>query len=568
MPPQESRPCRWYQYRLRTLLLLIALTAVGISVFQAYIQPFRAQRRAAEHLASLGAQIEYQPGAPAWLRAFAGEDRFLDVVMVHLERRRFDDDDLAVLADLPRLERLYLASTPLTDEGLRHVARLGRLRRMSLWDTRITDEGVAHLAGLTELEVLDIKTHGLTEAALESFRNHPNLTRLLHYIPLGDAGIDALGSMRRLRVEHLACTDVTDEGLGLLARLWPLVSLDINSVHVTDAGLAHVSRLERLQRLTLRGCAATDDGIVRLATRRALESLGLIDVPVTDACLPALAHDPHLTSLTVQNTNVTFGEVARHFGPRATRLVIGRHIMNLSSHSLSIMLTGPTDADVEHLRHFPNVVSLSITRRTKQASEGENASSGLDFQLARAEWLPRLSRLRTLELNSPLDDQDAAMLGRLRQLHRLDLAGRVHVSPDGLMRLVRLDALEHLTMRSCGLTDDHLAFLAEMPQLQVLEIPGNRITRAGIEHLSNLSKLRRLNVSYCPEIDDEAFERISRLESLEGLSAQMTQVTDAGLAYLFDMPHLRDVTVLGSRATRIGLGALRGALPTQGGSVY
>jgi hypothetical protein len=38
----------------------------------------------------------------------------------------------------------------------------------------------------------------------------------------------------------------------------------------------------------------------------------------------------------------------------------------------------------------------------------------------------------------------------------------------------------------------------------------------------------------------------------------MTQVTDAGLAYLFDMPHLRDVTVLGSRATRIGLGALRG----------
>jgi hypothetical protein len=39
-------------------------------------------------------------------------------------------------------------------------------------------------------------------------------------------------------------------------------------------------------------------------------------------------------------------------------------------------------------------------------------------------------------------------------------------------------------MRSCGLTDDHLAFLAEMPQLQVLEIPGNRITSAGIDHLS------------------------------------------------------------------------------------
>jgi hypothetical protein len=440
MPSQESRPYRWYQYRLRTLLLLIALTAVGISVFQAYIEPFRAQRRAAEHLASLGAQIEYRPGAPAWLRAIAGEDRFLDVVMVHLERRRFDDDDLAVLADLPRLERLYLASTPLTDEGLRHVARLGRLRRMSLWNTRITDEGVAHLAGLTELEVLDIKTHGLTEAALESFRDHPNLTRLLHYIPLGDAGIDALGSMRRLRVEHLACTDVTDEGLSLLARLWPLESLDINSEHVTDAGLAHVSRLERLERLTLRGCAATDDGIVRLATRRALGSLGLIDVPVTDACLPALAHNPHLASLTLQNTNVTFGEVARHFGPRATRLVIGE----ARGERVEQFPVGHADGGDRRRRRTPAALPQRGVAQHHQPDEtsvgGERASAGLDFKLARAEWLPRLSQLRTLELNSPLDDQDAAMLGRLRQLHRLDLAGRVHVSPDGLMPLVRLDA--------------------------------------------------------------------------------------------------------------------------------
>jgi Leucine-rich repeat (LRR) protein len=565
--PRPSK-MRWYQYRLRTLLILVTLAAVGMAAFKTYIEPFRAQRRAAERLAALGARIEYRPGGPAWLRAIAGEERFLDVVMVHLESCSFGDDDLAALAALPHVERLYLAQTRLSDEGLRHVAPLRRLRRMSLWNTRITDEGLAHLAGLTELEVLDIKTHGLTEAALEPFRDHPNLVRLLHHIPVGDAGLDALASIPRLQVEHLQCTDVTDEGLGRLARLRPLTSLEINSAHVTDAGLGHLSGLGRLRGLTLHGCAATDDGIARLAALPALRSLRLTDVPITDACLSALARNSRLRSLHLERTNVTFGQVARHFGASATRLGISPNMTTLSSNALTVGTTGPTGADVEHLRYFPNVVSLNITSRSGREGNAEQVRLERDFNLARAEWLPRLANLRSLELIMSLDDADAAMLGRLRQLHRLELAGRVHLSPEGFMQLARMENLKQLVLRSCGLTDEHLAFLAEMPQLEILEIPGNRITGAGIDHLRNLSNLRRLSVSFCPEIDDEAFKRISRLESLEGLSAQMTGVTDAGLAYLFDMPYLRDVTVLGSRATRTGIGALRGALQTKGGTVY
>ena len=163
MPPHNLT--RWFRYRLRTLLAVVTLAAVGLGAFKAYVEPFQIQRRAAARLAPLGAKIGYEPAGPAWLRALCGERHFLNVVTVHLERRRFKPDDLAPLADLRNLERLYLANTPLTDEGLRHVATLRRLKRMSLWQTKITDAGIVHLAGLTDLEVLDIHDTRLTEAA-------------------------------------------------------------------------------------------------------------------------------------------------------------------------------------------------------------------------------------------------------------------------------------------------------------------------------------------------------------------------------------------------------------------
>jgi Leucine-rich repeat (LRR) protein len=552
MPPLN--PTRWFRYRLRTLLALVTLAAVGLGAFKAYVEPFRIQRRAAARLAPLGAKIGYEPGGPAWLRALFGERHFLNGVTVHLEGRRFKSDDLAPLADLPHLERLYLANTPVTDEGLRHIASLCRLKRMSLWQTRITDAGIVHLAGLTDLEVLDIHDTRLTEAALQHFREHPNLVRLIHAIPVGDAGIEALASMPQLRIGSLTCKEVSDDGLRQIAQRWPLGSLSVSSHRVTDAGLSHLCRLDHLRSLEVRDCAATDAGIAQLAALTTLTTLRIANVPIRGECLPALTQNPKLVGIELSNTQISFGQIARHFGDSATRLRITAKGMQQDG-ARTIRLNGPIDPkDLQHLRHYPHLQSLVL--------------DGSPLDIARVGRLEPMAALRSLELNLTVDDAGAELLGRLTQLRQLSLSGRQTISPQGYRHLARLTGLVELRMRSCGLTDEHLAFLAHMTGLEVLEIPGNRITSAGIDHLQNLSRLRRLNVSSCPEIDDTALAKISALERLENLSAQHTRVTDAGLAHLFDMRCLRNVTVLGSAATKRGLQALRGALLVKGGAIY
>ena len=553
MARQSSRFA--FRYRLNTLLAVIMLVAIGLAGFKAYVKPFRVQRHAARRLTATGGTIEYRTADAPLLVALFGEKHFQHVVAVNLEHRTFEAKDLAPLADLPYLERLYLAKTPLTDEGLRHVGRLQQLRRVSLWETRITDEGIAHLADLTKLEVLDIHHTRLTEAALEHFRGHTHLVRLIHSIPVSDAGLAVLASMPRLRVESLTCKGISDKGLQQAARLRSLEWLRVDSRHVTDAGLSALNQLNHLTRVELRNCAATDDGIRHLVMAPALNTLRIEHLPISGECLKVLAVRPQLVELELCQTKIRFGQIACYFGDSATWLQIAADRMHQSGDSRSIRFTGPIGpGDIDHLEYYENVEKLIL--------------SGSPFDLTRAGCLERLPNLRSLEVNVNCDDDAAELLGRLTQLRELSLAGRQSISPVGYRHLARLTGLKVLQMRSCGLTDAHLAFLSEMEDLEILEIPGNRVASAGIDHLHRLSKLRRLNVSFCPEIDDEALAKISRLEHLQDLSAQDTRVTDAGLIYLFDMRYLRDVTVLGSPATQNGLRALRGALLTKGGTIY
>jgi len=546
---------RWFRYRLRTLLAVLTLTAIGLGAFKAYVEPFESQRRAAQELAAVNASVEYRPAGPAWLRAMFGDKYFLNVVAVHLETCPVTADDLAALAGLPYVERLYLAKTGLTDDGLRHVASLGRLKRLSLWQTRITDEGLAHLAGLRDLEVLDIHNTRLTDAALEHLRGHPNLTRLIHSIPVSDASIDVLVSMPRLRLESLVCVKISDDGLRQVARLRTLESLVVRSSQVTDDGLTHLRRLKRLKSIELRDCAATDAGITVLASLPMLEALSIHNVPVTGDCLSALAESQSLTQFELSGTSVRFRQIAQHFGASAAWLRITADGMMQSGDRRRIAFKGSIHLDdVEHLSAYRTVETLVLDRPP--------------FDLAQADCLRQFSHLQSLEANVTLNDSGASVLGRLSQLRRLSIDGRQAISPAGYRHLAGLQGLVELRLASCALTDGDLAFLSEMSGLEVLELPGNPITSAGMDHLRKLSKLRRLNVSFCPEIDDEALAKISALASLEDLAGQDTRVTDAGLIHLFDMPCLKNVTVLGATVTPRGLRALRGALLTKGGTIY
>lgn len=78
------------------------------------------------------------------------------------------DDDLALLAELPRLRRLNLSGSGITDAGLTHFAKLTQLESLSLNETSISDVGLEQLKTLVNLKSLGVYKTRTTEAGLEA----------------------------------------------------------------------------------------------------------------------------------------------------------------------------------------------------------------------------------------------------------------------------------------------------------------------------------------------------------------------------------------------------------------
>jgi len=159
--PAAPRPKRhWFQYSLRTLLLLMLLASIGMSWLAVKMQQARRQREAVEAIQKLGGQVWYDyevqqsgnplPGAgppgPAWLRNLLGEDILARVVYVSFFRSSsVTDAGLERLKGLTQLQELYLGVTQVSDAGLEHLKGLTQLQQLYFFDTKVTDEGVKKL---------------------------------------------------------------------------------------------------------------------------------------------------------------------------------------------------------------------------------------------------------------------------------------------------------------------------------------------------------------------------------------------------------------------------------------
>lgn len=103
------------------------------------------------------------------------------------------DDDLALLAEMPRVRELDLSQSKVTDAGLAHLGRLTQLKSLSLDQTAITDAGLEHIAKLTQLELLGLSQTAITDAGLSKLKTFVNL-KFLHVdkTRTTEAGLKAL----------------------------------------------------------------------------------------------------------------------------------------------------------------------------------------------------------------------------------------------------------------------------------------------------------------------------------------------------------------------------------------
>ncbi len=192
-PPKPSR--RWYQFTLRTLLIVVTLVGCGFAWFGLKVRESHRQEAAVAAIERLGGRVFYdaEPPGSGLVRALLGDEFFRNVRQVDLEIYAVDDADLEHLHGLTRLTRLEIDGTQITDAGLVHLKALTRLEFLDLNNTSISDAGLKQLHELTRLEILELNNTPVTDAGMAQLAGLSELKLLtLHGTHVTDAGAAAL----------------------------------------------------------------------------------------------------------------------------------------------------------------------------------------------------------------------------------------------------------------------------------------------------------------------------------------------------------------------------------------
>ncbi len=177
--------------------------------------------------------------------------------------------------------------------------------------------------------------------------------------------------------------------------------------------------------------------------------------------------------------------------------------------------------------------------------------AGRTFRFKNVAGMSRLRRLIDTEL-APTDD-DLAVIGGLKELEILMVDGR-NVTDAGLARLAGLTRLRILHMAGCTIST--LAPLSRMSNLEDVNFRGpigrtpddtGRSRVATLAPLRDLKKLRRIELGP-NSVDDSGLSGIETLASLATLDAH-DRVSDTGLERISALPKLTDLTLRGASLT-------------------
>jgi hypothetical protein len=222
-PDAQSPRRRWFQWRLRTLLILMTCWAVLLALWRVYLEPIRRSQIAIERLAKLQVPLTTEPAGPPWLRRLLGEDHLQHIVAADFSARslqttfrgdpskRFAELDMALLERLPYLRKLDASYLRLHTTTLHSLARLKQIEFLSLNGVELVDSDAP------QDELMRLAT------------SLPELRRLsLCGLPISDASIDRLIPLRQLARLDLAGTEVSFAGAERLADARPDLALDVD----------------------------------------------------------------------------------------------------------------------------------------------------------------------------------------------------------------------------------------------------------------------------------------------------------------------------------------------------
>jgi Leucine-rich repeat (LRR) protein len=171
-PPKRKR--RWFQFRLRTLLvgtLIVGLASgrLGKTIEEKYNKQreVEEQRKSWDEAHTIAATIKRQLGVSAMACSQLSSPAY---VWVSVDPQQATDATLERLGTVPQIGSLTVSGGQITDTSLRHLSNLTGLQRLVLHTKHVTDAGLPHLMGMTKLRKLDLKSPKVTDAGVNELQ--------------------------------------------------------------------------------------------------------------------------------------------------------------------------------------------------------------------------------------------------------------------------------------------------------------------------------------------------------------------------------------------------------------
>ena len=101
-----SRGRRWLQFRIRSLFVLVLISASALALWNLTVAPYWKQQKALLALKQSNARYTAEAVGPAWLGELTGAELFVDVIRVDIRSQPIKSSLVTELAALQGLRQL------------------------------------------------------------------------------------------------------------------------------------------------------------------------------------------------------------------------------------------------------------------------------------------------------------------------------------------------------------------------------------------------------------------------------------------------------------------------------